>query len=220
MKNCLARSLPAIRPSLLDQANLWIIWIWLLVAVLPASLPADDLAMLRGQKDLTPESLLRFFAGFRFEAGEQVQDSATFLRRQRGDCDDFARLASSILPEHGYTTKLVVIMMEKQTHVVCYVKEAGGFLDFNHRTEPHPIVGSDGSLEDIADKVSAYFRSKWRIASEFQYQANTPVFLNSVFWSSTARVPADPVRDEHVLGTSTGNKTTGRAGLPAMLGTK
>lgn len=152
-----------------------------LVAVATASATrAGELAALEGRKDLTPEKLLRYFSDFTFELGDQVQDPETFLRRKRGDCDDFARLASLVLSERGYHTKLVVIMMEEQTHVVCYVKEAGGFLDFNHRADAHPIVRSDGSLEDIAAKTAAYFREPWRMVSEFRYQDNAPVFVNVI----------------------------------------
>jgi hypothetical protein len=72
-------------------------------------------------------------------------------------------------------------MMEKQSHVVCYVKESGGFLDFNRRSEAHPVVASDGSLADIANRVSSYFQSKWRMASEIAYHENSPVYVNIEF---------------------------------------
>ena len=72
-------------------------------------------------------------------------------------------------------------MMSKQTHVVCYVKEAGGFLDYNHRADAHPVVASDGSLEDIASKVAGDFRSSWRMASAFRYRNGSPVYLDTVF---------------------------------------
>src|SRR4030095_7057176 len=49
---------------------------------------AGELDTLRKQKSLTPEKLLRFFADFKFELGERVQDAETFLRRKSGDCDD------------------------------------------------------------------------------------------------------------------------------------
>jgi hypothetical protein len=156
----------------------------LLALFLPVAARSEDWMQLQSQKNLTPEGLMRYFADFSFELGAQVQDPATFIRRKRGDCDDFANLAATLLTNRGYEPKLVVVMMEKQTHVVCYVKEAQGFLDYNHRAEPHPIVASDGSLEDIATKVAAYFRSRWRMASEFKYQNNATIFLDSTFPSA------------------------------------
>ena len=150
-----------------------------------AAAHAGAVTALAGQMDLTPESLIRSFANFTFELSAQPQDSETFLQRKRGDCDDFASLASRLLTDRGYKTRLVVVMMEQQTHVVCYVKEAHGFLDFNHRSASHPIVESDGSLEDIAQKVAGDFRSRWRMASEFRYESQSPVYLENVFPSAT-----------------------------------
>jgi len=142
---------------------------------------AGEYSALRGQTDLTPEGLARSFAGFAFELGAHPQDPETFLRRKRGDCDGFAGLAGRLLAERGYRTKLVVIMMEHQSHVVCYVKEAHGFLDFNHRADAHPIIDSDGSLEDIANKVAADFRGRWHLASEFKYDDKLPIYLEVAF---------------------------------------
>jgi hypothetical protein len=141
---------------------------------------------LAGQTDLTPEKLLRFFSGFSFELSAEPQDSEIFLQRKRGDCDDFASLANRLLTLRGYTTKLVVVMMQQQTHVVCYVKEARGFLDFNHRRDERPVVECSGALEDIADKVAGDFRSHWMMASEFKYEKNLPVYLDVVFPSARA----------------------------------
>jgi hypothetical protein len=136
------------------------------------------------QMNLTPENLIRSFAGFSFELSAQPQDAETFLQRKRGDCDDFASLASRLLTDRGYKTKLVMVMMERQTHVVCFVKEAHGFLDFNHRSDAHPIIDSDGSLEEIAQKVAGDFRGRWLTASEFKYENKSPVYLETVFPSA------------------------------------
>ena len=149
------------------------------------AIQAGALSTLAGQADLTPENLIRSFAGFTFELSAQPQDAEIFLQRKRGDCDDFAILASRLLTERGYKTKLVAVMMAQQTHVVCYVKEAGGFLDFNHRADAHPIMASDGSLEDVAEKVAHDFRARWQMASEFRCEKKLPVYLDSVFASAT-----------------------------------
>src|SRR4051812_3332803 len=102
---------------------LWIATAFFAVAHASAIIALEEL------KDLTPETLIRSFSGFTFELNAQLQDAETFLQRRRGDCDDFASLASRLLTERGYKPKLVVVMMERQTHVVCYVPEAHGFLD-------------------------------------------------------------------------------------------
>lgn len=176
-------------------------WSWSLASAVALGFGAlhgmaadGKLAALTARKDLTPESLLRSFAGFGFELGERAQDGETFLERQRGDCDDFARLAARLLSGGGYRTRLVLVMMPGQTHLVCYVQEAQGFLDFNHRADPHPVVPSDGSLEDIALKVSADFRSPWWMASEVGFATEgagaEPVYLDSVFPIEAAPTPA------------------------------
>ena len=154
---------------------------------------AGTLDELLGRKDLTPADVARHVADFSFELAPQVQAPETFLQRRKGDCADFANLASIVLNKHGYTTKLVVVMMTRQTHVVCYVKEAGGFLDYNHRKDPHPIIKSSGSLDDIAGKVASFFRSEWNMASFFKYQRGSPVYLDCAFpleTRPTAKAPA------------------------------
>jgi hypothetical protein len=162
---------------------------------------------LAGQMDLTPENLIRACAGFTLELSAQPQDAETFLRRKRGDCDDFASLAGRLLADRGYKTKLVVVMMEQQTHVVCYVKEAHGFLDFNHRSDAHPIVASDDSLEEIAQKVAGDFRQRWLTASEFRYEDKSPVCLETVFPAATLPIkrlrPSVRLRSKSVTGRMT-----------------
>jgi len=161
-------------------------WILLLICLLAGAVTtslarADAMSELAGQKDLTPEKLIHSFAGFTFELNAQRQAAETFLRRKRGDCDDFASVVSRILTGRGYKTKLVVVMMQEQTHVVCYVKEASGYLDFNHRADARPIIASDGSLEDVARKVSRDFRSPWQMVSEVNYENQQLVYLENVF---------------------------------------
>lgn len=150
---------------------------------------AGEFARLRDDRELTPERLLGRFADFAYELSDNLQDAETFLQRKRGDCDDFASLAGRLLAERGCHTKLVVIMMEAQTHVVCYVREAKGFLDFNRRAVADSVVPSDGSLEDIANKVAAGFRSRWWMVSEFEYRDRGTVFLDNVFPPAPAPAP-------------------------------
>jgi hypothetical protein len=152
-----------------------------------ATTHAGGLNDLLNQKDLTPEGLARGFANFAFELRPQLQEPETFLQRKSGDCADYSNLAATVLTHHGYTIKMVVVMMSKQTHVVCYVKEAGGFLDYNHRADAHPVIASDGSLEDIAGKVAGDFRSRWQMASSFRFRSGSPVYLDSVFATAGSR---------------------------------
>ncbi|HEY3852995.1 MAG TPA: transglutaminase domain-containing protein [Verrucomicrobiae bacterium] len=147
---------------------------------------ATTLSNLLNQKDLTPTALAQVIANFSFELAPQVQEPDTFLQRKRGDCADFANLASIVLTNHGYNAKLVVVMMSQQTHVVCYIKEAGGFLDYNHRADAQPVVPSDGSLEDIAQKVAGDFHSDWRMASAFRYSKGNPIYGQLVFAEETS----------------------------------
>ena len=156
---------PVRRPALLCSGLLWVATVALQAEITP-SWP--------DQKNLTPESLIRCFADFAYELSDQVQEADKFLERKRGDCADFAKLASEVLNRHGYTSKLVVVMMERQTHVVCYVKERHGYLDYNRRAAAQPVVRSAESLEDIAEKVADSFRAKWRMASEIRYEGATP----------------------------------------------
>jgi hypothetical protein len=104
-----------------------------------------------------------------------------------------------LLAERGHLTKLAVVMMESPTHVVCFVQEARGFLDFNRRAEPHPIVATDGSLKDIANKVAEAFRSRWWMASEVEHRDDKVVFLDNVFQSAPASKAGtpEPVEDGH-----------------------
>jgi hypothetical protein len=81
-------------------------------------------------------------------------------------------------------------MMERQTHVVCYVKERDGYLDYNLRAAAEPIVRSAESLEDIAEKVAGSFRSQWRLASEIRYEGVDPVFVFRTFPQAPAKVRA------------------------------
>ena len=188
-----------------------------------ATAQSGALSILAGQADLTPEKLIRCFSQFTFELSAQPQDAETFLQRQRGDCDDFAILASRLLTQRGYTTRLVAVMMAHQTHVVCYVQEARGFLDFNHRAEAHPVRASDGSLEDVAQKVARDFRVPWLTASEFRWENKRPVYLDLVFASApsskseTAALPlAAPFRSRET------NHVSAVAGVtpPALFGSE
>jgi len=161
--------------------------------------PALTLDQLRNDANLTPERFGRYFRDFDFKLGEVRQPPKDFLAARSGDCDDFACLAAEILREKKYTTKLVAVFMKGQTHVVCYVDEIHGYLDYNLRKQASAIQTASADLEDIADKVAAYFRNPWGSASEFEYEGGHPRFGRFVFASAAkaplpGRHPGAPVR--------------------------
>jgi hypothetical protein len=135
---------------------------------------------LRADSKLTPARFIEYFSDFKFQLRDQVQAPETFLASKTGDCDDFASLATLLLREKGYTTRLVVVSMDRETHVVCYVAETKSYLDFNNRSE-RKLVDSDGALNDIADKVAAGFRCSWHSVSEFTFSQGAPRFLSTQF---------------------------------------
>jgi hypothetical protein len=183
-----------------------------------ATAGANGLSDLLNQKDLTPDGLARVVADFAFEIGPNLVAPETFLERKRGDCADYSNLASTVLTHHGYTTKLVVVMMARQTHVVCYVKEAGGFLDYNHRADANPVIASDGSLEDIAGKVAGDFRSDWQMASAFRYRDGSPVYLENVFGTSSSKIrKVTPNRAAEARPAKTAEGLTASPGIQAVI---
>ncbi|MDB6108973.1 MAG: hypothetical protein JWR69_723 [Pedosphaera sp.] len=133
-------------------------------------LHALTLPELQHDRHLTPESLLHRFSGFEFKLFDEVQPRDKFLATQTGDCDDFATLAAEVLRQKGYTTRLIAVFMTQQTHVVCYVKEAGAYLDYNNRKKASPLVPTSGALPDIAAKVARSFRTPWTSVMEFTFE--------------------------------------------------
>lgn len=149
------------------------------------------LKQLRDDPDLTPEQFMNYFRDFHFKLGRDLQPPKVFLATKSGDCDDFACLADEILREKHYTTKLIAIFMNGQTHVVCYVKEIHGYLDYNRRKDAPAVQVSNGTLEDVANKVAAYFRTTWNYASEFTYHGDSPKFGRIVFHQAGKAVRID-----------------------------
>ena len=143
--------------------------------------PSLTLAQLRNDPSLTPERFMSYFRDFDFKLVPVLQSPDAFLAAKAGDCADFASLADEVFRQKHYTTELIAVFMNGQTHVVCYLKEAHGYLDYNRRREVPGLQPSDGSLEDIANQVAAYFRTNWSSAAVFKYENNYPEFGNIVF---------------------------------------
>ena len=121
---------------------------------------------------LTPKNFTNRFEHFEFEAHDEVQQAEAFLRKESGDCDDFAVLADYVLRQRGYSTRLVhVRLVGRFAHAVCYVVENKAYLDDNNR-----IYYS--SLEKCADT----FQANWTTASEFtfDYQENRKRLIATV----------------------------------------
>jgi hypothetical protein len=148
--------------------NKWRAAFLILLLVFSASysraLTVDEL---RADAKLTPESLIRRFSSFKFKLFDAVQPRNVFLSTQTGDCDDFATLAADVLREKGYSTHLIAVFMEKEVHVVCYIKGVGAYLDYNNRKKASPLVPTNGSLSDIATKVAQSFNDPWSSVLEY-----------------------------------------------------
>jgi hypothetical protein len=117
----------------------------------------------------TPEHFAHRFANFKFEFHAEVQDPKVFLKTKKGDCDDFATFADDVLTREGYTTHLIAIRMPGETHVVLYIDEAHGYLDYNFRAAKHPCRPSDGKLTHIAAQVAKGFHLPWVAVYEFNF---------------------------------------------------
>jgi transglutaminase-like putative cysteine protease len=142
---------------------------------------ALTLADLKADKHLTPERLIKYVADFDFEPGRAVRKAEDFLRSRRGDCDDFATLAADLLREKGYTTRLVAVFMAGEVHVVCYVAEVGGYLDYNRRKEQSPLVKCQSDLSSIGASVARSFRAEWVSASEYTFHNGQASFVLTEF---------------------------------------
>ncbi len=141
-----------------------------------------SVAELQNDAKLTPTRFARYFSDFDFKYHPEVQPADVFLGSRSGDCDDYAILADSLLSAKGYHTRLVYVAMpDGPAHVVCYVAEEKGYLDYNNRSFLFKIERSGSSLEDIATKVAKSFKTKWSIASEFNYAAGKKHVLTTVF---------------------------------------
>ena len=153
--------------------------IMLLISPKPAA--AVTLAELRADRNLTPERFIKYFADFKFALGRDVRAPEAFLASQSGDCDDFATLAADVLRDKGYSTRLVVVYMPNDVHVVCYVAETHSYLDYNCRKQASPLVKCEGALEAIAARVAESFRAQWRSVSEFTFRNGARYFVSTVF---------------------------------------
>lgn len=153
----------------------------LLAAVgMTAAASAFTLQDLKNDQALTPHTFAKRFSKFKFEFAAPVQAPEDFIARKAGDCDDYATLASAELAARGYTPRLIAVRMKKEVHVVCYVAEANGYLDYNYRSRGNGLVKCGGDIDEIADSVSRYFKAPWTTASEFTYGEGVKRLVSTV----------------------------------------
>jgi hypothetical protein len=150
------------------QGSYWTALFLLLFS--PATLVTANLALPHTLERETPDLFAHRFADFEFKYHAEVQDPDVFMATKSGDCDDFATFAATALGNSGYSTRLFAVRMKGETHVVCYVPAARGYLDYNNRGRANPWVASDGSLRDIAGKVARSFNRDWVSAYEFSFR--------------------------------------------------
>ena len=142
------------------------------VCLLLSATNAHALTLEQLQKDatLTPQTFARNFSKFRFSFHEDVQKPEDFIASESGDCDDYSTLAAAELSARGYHPRLIAVRLQHVVHVVCYVAEANGYLDYNKRAKGSGIVASGSNLNEIADSVAKSFKSSWNSVSEFTYR--------------------------------------------------
>lgn len=133
-------------------------------------LDALTLSDLLNDARMTPKRFAAHFEGFEYEYGAEVLPPDVFLQRRRGDCDDYAILADHVLQRKGYDTRLIhVRMVGRVAHAVCYVSEAGAYIDYNNRKYFMNLQRCGPTIRQIATKVAAAFEANWTSASQFTY---------------------------------------------------
>lgn len=154
-----------------------------LLTCLVLSMPlvrAVSLEELRNDPRMSPSRFASYFADFKYQFLEEVQPPELFLATRIGDCDDFATLAAMVLREKGFRTHLIAIRMPGLVHVVCYVEEIKGYLDFNNRSFLKRTVSCNGTLRDIARSVAKSFEANWTSASEFTFQNGLKYLVSTI----------------------------------------
>jgi hypothetical protein len=119
---------------------------------------------------LTPKRFANRFENFDFEYSVGVQNPDVFLRREKGDCADYAILGDFVLKQKKYTTRLIrVVLVGSLAHDVCYVYQVKAYLDYNNRAYFSNLQRSGRTIREIADKVADSFQANWTSASVYTY---------------------------------------------------
>lgn len=147
-----------------------LIGVLLVLLLVPDRLGAVTLVQLITHPSLTPKKFAAYFEDFAYEFSPEVLPAESFLRQERGDCDDYAILADYVLRRHKLRTRLIhVRMVGRVAHAVCYVTESKAYLDFNNRKFFINVERCGSSLREIATRVAEAFKANWTSVSEFTY---------------------------------------------------
>jgi hypothetical protein len=140
-----------------------------LVFALPG-LRAITLNDLLADSKMTPKRFASHFDEFDFEYNLRVQNPDAFLRRQKGDCADYAILGDYVLKQKKYSTRLIrVVLVGSLAHDVCYVFQVKAYLDYNNRAYFTTLQRSGRTIREIADNVADSFQANWTSASVYTY---------------------------------------------------
>jgi hypothetical protein len=135
-----------------------------------AHLEAITFDELKSDAKLTPKRFASYFTDFEYRFHAEVQPPEVFLTTRSGDCDDYAILADMVLRPKGYETRLVSVRMPGLlVHVVCYVTQEKGYLDYNNRVYMVKVAKSGPGIREVAAKVAKSLEANWTSASEFVY---------------------------------------------------
>lgn len=138
---------------------------------------------------MTPGRFAAELADFSYQFRAQAQAPDEFLSRRAGDCDDFAIAADAVLRQRGYHTHVVLVrMVGRVAHAVCYVEESRAYLDYNNRRYAVKLTRSKPRLREIAEKVAASFDANWTSVSELTYH-NTSEEV-TIKWTVVKTSPA------------------------------
>lgn len=157
--------------------------LWTVLSADPVTL--DDL---RKDPKLTPQRFARYFADFDYEYREPIKPPDEFLAERKGDCDDYATLAYGLLGEKGHHVHLVIVRMPGINHVVCYVDEIKGYLDYNLRIYSKRTNSCKRSLRKIAEEVADSMSANWTSASEFTYLDGVKYLVSTITKANPAAV--------------------------------
>jgi hypothetical protein len=148
-----------------------VVWLAALALALAApGLRAVTMNDLTSDPKMTPKRFAGHFEDFDFEYNVAVQNPDVFLRRQKGDCADYAILGDFVLKQKKYTTRLIrVVLVGSLAHDVCYVYQVKAYLDYNNRAYFTTLQRSGRTIREIADKVADSFQANWTSASVYTY---------------------------------------------------
>lgn len=108
----------------------------------------------------TPEAIARFmWQNFRFEddrsAGDEWQTAEKFLATQRGDCEDFALFAHTVLKLNGVKSYLLNIYGKRYAHTICFFKNGDEYIVIDGH-QVHHFAAED--FKKLISKIYPYWR--------------------------------------------------------------